>query len=162
MPPDELPPKLIPALRSMFSTAGSLVHTRLSRAGVELEEELQRFISAAALGVVAVVFVLLALVVGTFTVVAAVAPEYRVGTMIGITLLYLVIAVVSIMRVRSIFATRPPIFSATLAEIEKDKETLAHMARAHRAAEAARDQDHAAEDAFAAVRPAERPTERGL
>ncbi len=128
----------------MFSTAASLVHTRLALAGIELEEEMQRLIMAAVLGVVALVFVLLALVVGTFTIVAAVAPENRVWVMLVITLVYLVIAVVSVMRVRGIFANRPPIFAATLAELEKDKETLSQMNRAHQQAEEARDRARAA------------------
>ena len=161
MPPEELPPKLIPAVRSMVATGIALAHTRLALAGIELEEELQRFISAAVLGVVSVVCVLMALVVGTFTIVAAVPPDSRVGTMVGITLLYLVIAIVAVMRVRSIFSMRPPIFSATLAELEKDKETLSQMNRAHQAAAEARERaEQVGEDAFASVRAA-RSTTRG-
>src|ERR1700712_3778356 len=83
----DLPPKLIPSLRAMVSTGASLLHTRLALAGIELEEEMQRFIAAAALGVVSLIFVLLALIVGTFTIVVAVPPEYRVGTMLAITIL---------------------------------------------------------------------------
>src|ERR1700712_3536622 len=153
---EDLPPKLIPSLRAMVSTGASLLHTRLALAGLELEEEMQRFISAAALGVVALIFVLLALIVGTFTIVVAVPPEYRVGTMLAITILYLVIAIVAVVRVRSIFANRPPIFSATLTELEKDRETLSQMNRAHQAAEEARERaQHSGEDAFESVPPAD-------
>ncbi len=153
---DELPPKLIPSLRQLISTAAGLAHTRLALAGVELEEEIQRLLGAALLGLVALVLVLLALIVGTFTIVAAVPPEYRVVTMIVITLVYLVIAAVLAMRLRSIFQLRPPIFGATLAELEKDKETWSHMARAHQAADDAADRHaHFQEDAFAHVEPAD-------
>lgn len=153
---DELPPKLIPSLRQLISTAVGLAHTRLALAGVELEEEIQRLLGAALLALVALVLVLLALIVGTFTIVAAVPPEYRVVTMLGITLVYLVIAAVLAMRLRSIFQLRPPIFGATLAELEKDKETWSHMARAHQAAEDAADRGaHYQEDAFAHVEPAD-------
>ena len=152
---DELPPKLIPSLRQLVSTAVGLAHTRLSLAGVELEEEIQRLLGAAVLALLALVLVLLALIVGTFTIVAAVPPEYRVLAMIVITLVYLVIAAVLAMRLRSIFKLRPPIFGATLAELEKDKETWSHMARAHQAAEdAAERHSHDREDAFAHVEPA--------
>lgn len=158
--PEALPPKLIPSLRALVSTGVSLAHTRLALAGIELEEEVQRFVSAAALGVVALIFVLLALIVGTFTVVAAVPVDDRVLTMIGLTLLYVVIALVAVFRVRSIFAHRPPIFSATLAELEKDKETLSQMNRAyHRAEEtaaAAARGEPPREDAFAPVRGVDR------
>ena len=153
---DELPPKLLPSLRQLVSTAVGLAHTRLALAGVELEEEIQRLLGAAVLALIALVLVLLALIVGTFTIVAAVPPEYRVVTMIAITLVYLVIAAVLVMRLRSIFQMRPPIFGATLAELEKDKETWSHMARAHQAAEeAANRHAHYQEDAFAHVEPAD-------
>lgn len=157
--PEALPPQLIPSLRSLVSTAGSLIHTRLALAGVELEEEVQRLIGAAALALVALILVSLALVVGTFTIVLAVAPEYRVATMAGITALYVVVAIVLLLRLKGIFTNRPPIFGATLAELEKDRETLSQMSRAHEAAEEAREREQVRrreEDAFAPVRPAAR------
>lgn len=138
---EPLPPKLVPSLRALVSTGASLLHTRLALAGIELEEEMQRFISAAVLGVVSLVFALLALIVGTFTIVAAVPEEHRVLGMVIITVVYLLIAVVAILRVKAIFTNRPPIFSATLAELEKDKETLSQMNRAHREAEAEADRE---------------------
>ena len=159
---EELPPKLIPSLRLLISTAVSLAHTRLALAGVELEEEVQRLIGAAALALVALILVSLALVVGTFTIVAAVPPEYRVATMAGITVVYMIAAIVIVMRLKGIFTNRPPIFGATLAEIDKDKETLSQMARAHEAAEEAREREAQArargEDAFAPLAPSVRRT----
>ena len=152
-----LPPKLIPAVRSLLSTAGSLLHTRLAIAGVELEEEVQRFLSAAVFGVIALVFLLLALIVGTFTIVVAVPAEYRISTMIVITVLYFAIAGIGAVRLRAIFANRPPIFAGTLAEIEKDRETLAQINRAHReAAEAREREEEARVDAERATRRAAR------
>lgn len=135
----QLPPKLIPTLKQFASTAASIAHTRLALAGLELEEEMKRVVSAAAMGVVALMLVSLALVVGTFTIVAAVPVEYRVPTMIAITVIYLVIAVVLVMRVKGLFTNRPPMFAATLAELEKDKDALAQMVQRHEAEEAAND-----------------------
>ncbi len=65
------------------------------------------------------------------------APENRVVTMVVITLVYLLGAVFAVLRLKAIFSGRPSLFSATLAELEKDKETLSQMARAHEAAEEA-------------------------
>lgn len=149
---DDLPPKLIPSLRQLISTGVELAHTRLALAGIELEEEIQRLLSAAVLGLIAFVLVLLALIVGSFTIVLAVPEDYRVATMVAITVVYLVIAAILGLRLRSIFRLRPPIFGATLAELQKDKETWSHMARAHHVAETGR--AHRQEDAFAHVRPA--------
>ena len=132
---DELPPKLIPSLRALFSTGTSLLHTRLALAGVELEEEVQRLIGALVLALVALVAILLALIVGTFAIVVAVSPEYRVATMLIITAVYFVLAVLLVLRIRSVFQGRPPIFGATLAELEKDKATWSEMARTQDLAE---------------------------
>jgi uncharacterized membrane protein YqjE len=150
---DELPPRLIPSVRQFLSTAIGLAHTRLALAGLELEEEIQRLLGAALLALITLVVGSLALVVGTFTIVLAVPPEYRVGTMVAITVVYVVIAALLASRLRSIFLLRPPIFGATLAELEKDKETWSHIARAHQAAEEARSREPHEEDAFAPVRP---------
>ena len=137
--PEDLPPKLIPSLRLLVSTAVSLAHTRLSLAGIELEEEVQRLIGAAALALIVLILVSMTLVVGTFTIVLAVPAEYRVATMIAITIVYALAALVLGLRLKGVFTNRPPIFGATLAEIEKDKETLSQMSRAHEAAEEARE-----------------------
>ena len=161
---EDLPPKLVPSLRSLVSTATALLHTRLALAGIELEEEMQRLISAAIFGFVALLLVALALVVGTFTIVLAVPPDYRVLTMIIITVVYLAIAVFLVLRVKGIFTNRPPIFAATLAELDKDKETLSQMARAHDAAEEAAERERAtrrAESVAASVRPARRSATAG-
>ncbi len=151
----ELPPKLIPTLKQFASTAASIVHTRLALAGLELEEEMHRLVSAAAMGVGALVLVSLALVVGTFTIIAAVPIEYRVVTMIAVTVVYLVIAVVLVLRVKALFTNRPPFFHATLAELEKDKEALARMAHASVGDEARPAGRASSGDVAAAVYPAE-------
>lgn len=151
---EELPPKLAPSLKQLAATAASIAHTRLSLAGLELEEEVHRLVSAAAQGIVALILVSLALVVGTFTIVAAAPVEYRVVTMIIITVVYVAIAWLLVVRVKAIFTNRPPLFEATLAELEKDKEALAQMARAHEAEEEARERERARgrdEEAFASV-----------
>lgn len=144
-PAEPLPPKLIPSIRQLFHTAVSLAHTRIALAGVELEEEIQRLVKSAALGFVALLLGFLGILVGTFTIIAAVPEDYRVVTMIVITVLYLAGAVAAVLQIKAIFSGRPPIFGATLAELEKDKETLSQMARAHEAAEEAHERELARE-----------------
>ena len=157
---DDLPPQLIPSFRALMSTAGSLLHTRIALAGIELEEEVQRLIGAVALALIVLILVILALVVGTFTVILAVPPEHRVATMAGITLLYVVIAGFLVVRLKGIFTNRPPILGATLAELEKDRETLSQMSRAHEAAEEAREREAARRRDEDAARMRARSTER--
>ena len=129
------PPKLGHSIRELVATAASVVHTRIALAGLELEEEIQRLLQAAIFALVAGIFAFLGLVVGTFAIVVAVAPEQRLVTMIVITIVYLAIGVVGFIKVKGLFEARPPIFGATFAELEKDKETLSQMVRVRRAAE---------------------------
>ena len=163
MPDEELPPKLGHSLRELFSTASSIVHTRIALAGIELEEEIQRLLGAAVMGIVMMVAGFMALVVATFTIVLAVPPDYRVGTMIAITLVYVLIVLVLALRVRAVFKGRPPIFGATLAELEKDKDTLMQLSRARHVAEAARERAKAGDEtAYTSMTPSasmDRPQE---
>jgi uncharacterized membrane protein YqjE len=142
-----LPPRLIPSIRQLVSTTIALAHTRIALAGIELEEEMQRLIKVAALGFSALILAFLGLIVGTFTIVLAVPPEQRVLTMMLITAVYLGGAAIAFLSVKAIFANRPPIFGATLAELEKDKETLSQMARAQEVAEEARDRERERQEA---------------
>ena len=102
----------------------AILHTRLSLAGVELEEEAQRLFGALALALGVAIFGALALLVFTLMLVFWLAPDNRVAGMATIALVYAVIAIFLAWRLRRVFVLRPPIFSATLAELEKDGDAL--------------------------------------
>jgi len=137
---DELdpPPKLGPSIRDLLTTATNVVHTRLALAGLELEEEIQRLLAAAAITLGALVFLFLGLLVATLAIVAAVDPDHRLIALIILMVVYFAIGAVGLFKVKALFELRPPIFGATFAELDKDKETLSQMIHAHRAAEASR------------------------
>ena len=102
----------------------AILHTRLSLAGVELEEEVQRLFGALALALGMAIFGALALLVFTLMLVFWLAPDNRVAGMAAIALIYAAVAVFLGWRLRRVFLLRPPIFSATLAELEKDGNAL--------------------------------------
>lgn len=102
----------------------AILHTRLSLAGIELEEEVQRLFGALILALGAALFAALALLVFTLMVVFWLAPDNRVAGMATIAIIYAAMAVFLGWRLRQVFLLRPPIFSATLAELEKDSNAL--------------------------------------
>jgi len=112
------------SVRRLGVTTLAILHTRLSLAGVELEEEIQRLVGALVLALGLVLFAALALLVFTLMVVFWLAPDNRVGGMAIIAVLYAAIAAVLAWQLRRLFLLRPPIFSATLAELEKDRNAL--------------------------------------
>lgn len=117
-------PSLLHSMRQLSATALGMLHTRLSLAGIELEEEIQRLLGVLLMALAALLFVAMALVVFTFLIVFAVAPEYRVMTMAILTTIYVLIGAAFGWRVNATLLLRPPIFSETLAEFEKDRAAL--------------------------------------
>jgi uncharacterized membrane protein YqjE len=101
-----------------------MAHTRLSLAGVELEEELQRLVVLLAMALLALLFFALALLVLTFLVVFAVDAERRELALGIFGCIYLGLAVLLGWRVNLAVSQRPPLFSATLSELEKDRAAL--------------------------------------
>lgn len=115
---------LFGSARRLAVTVLAILHTRLSLAGVELEEEIQRLVGALVLALGLALFAALALLVFTLMAVFWLAPENRVGGMAIIAILYAAIAAILAWQLRRLFLVRPPIFSATLAELEKDRNAL--------------------------------------
>jgi uncharacterized membrane protein YqjE len=112
------------SLRQLGATALGMLQTRLSIAGVELEEELQRALGMLVMALTGLLFVALALVVLTFLVVFATAESERILVMGVLSALYLAIAIFFGMRLNSALTRRPPMFAATLAELAKDRAAL--------------------------------------
>ena len=115
---------LIESLRRAASTAIELVHTRLELLVNELEEErlkLQQMLMFAALaafcGAIAVLMLSLLIVVVFW-------DSYRIGALVLLTLVYFAAAVVAYRSFHKRAAERPKLFSASLAELAKDREWL--------------------------------------
>jgi uncharacterized membrane protein YqjE len=117
-------PPLLHSVRQLGATALGMLHTRMSLAGVELEEELQRLLGIIAMTLAALLFVALALLVFTFMIIYVVAEDDRVMAMAILGVLYVGAAVLFGWRVKTVLAERPPLFAETLAELEKDRVAL--------------------------------------
>lgn len=114
----------LPSLRRLAGSILEIVQSRIELIGIELTEEKERLLGAALLGLAAMLFGVLALVVLTALVVVLFWDTYRLQAMAGIFVVYFIIATVCALRARNILRDAPMPFEATLAEFEKDRDAL--------------------------------------
>lgn len=108
------------AWQRLARSAASLVQSRLELAAIELGEERQRLQTLLLLGLFAVLFGLLAL--GSLTALLVIV-FWSLGhwqVLSALALLYAVVAVACIARLRALVRDAPPPFAATRAELAKD------------------------------------------
>ena len=121
--PAEKTPGLLGSLQRLLRTALSIAHNRLELVLVELLEERTRLFEAFLLAGVVLAFGAMALVMITFTVVAVFWENHRVAVLVSLGLFYLVVTLVAYWRLRHRLQHWPA-FSATIAELKKDKAWL--------------------------------------
>ncbi len=111
------------SLGRLPKTALAILQNRFELFLVEWQEERWRLIQVFLLGGLALLLVGLALLVATVTVVELCLRENRLGWLGGLTLLYVAAAILVLWRLRARLKNWAP-FSATLAELKKDKACL--------------------------------------
>ncbi|TWG86227.1 putative membrane protein YqjE [Cupriavidus gilardii J11] len=124
MTDDTHSPKLMDSLRTLASSSVSMLQTRLELASVELSEEKNRLLRMALLALVGLVFFGLSLFALTGLVVLLFWDNYRVQALGALIVIYLAIAAGCMLAARNILRNAPALFEATLAEIDKDRESL--------------------------------------
>jgi len=112
------------SLKGLGASFVALLRTRIELAVLELREEAERKKQALVLAAIAGVFLAMAALLFAFFVVFAFWDTHRVAASAGVTLAYLGIGVVALLRLKRIGAGNPPPFEATLAELAKDVEAL--------------------------------------
>ena len=110
------------ALSQLAATLIALLHTRFELATVEFEEERERAKDMLILTVIATVFFSFALIVASVLVVFNFWDTHPVPALAGVMLLYLAIGAAALLVLKRRRQTRP--FAATLAELEKDIQSL--------------------------------------
>jgi uncharacterized membrane protein YqjE len=116
---------LIATLRRLASTALALLQTRLELFATELDEERARVLQLLALCVIAGCFLLLGIVTLTVFIVLLAGDAHRVLAAGLLSAVYLGIGIAVGLRARRLVQVRPRLFSATLGELQKDRDTLA-------------------------------------
>jgi uncharacterized membrane protein YqjE len=109
-------------LRRMLGSIVALMHTRLELIGIELAEERERLIAVMFLGLAAAIFALMALISVTALIAVAFWDTYRWQVLAGISVVYLVGALICALKARSGLHGAPIFFQGTLSEFEKDRD----------------------------------------
>lgn len=117
-------PGLLVSLRRLLKTFTEILHTRVDILSTELEEEVCRAQQLFVYALVSVFFLGLGLVLVTLFVVMAFWETNRLYVLASFAVLYLGIGAITALVVRNKIRTRSRLFSATLSELDKDRESL--------------------------------------
>lgn len=98
----------------------ALFSTRLELFSLEAREERDRAVSLAAFAVIAAIAALLALMALSAFVVVLFWDEHRLAALAGVTIVYLLVALWAVQRLKSGRGDAPAPFAATLAELKRD------------------------------------------
>lgn len=125
MASDEPPrPGIFASLRRLGDAGLALLQNRVELFAVDLEEQKVRLTRLLVLVAVAVFFANTALLVITATIIFMVSEAARAPVMIGLSVLYLLAAVVAFLVLRKELKDAPPPFEGTVNEIKKDRQWL--------------------------------------
>jgi uncharacterized membrane protein YqjE len=111
---------LLASLRILFSTLLGVAQTRLELLANELEEERLRLTRLFVYGFLSLFFFGVGVIALSMLAVAAFWDTHRLAAIAVVALLHLCIAFYCGMSARYLAAHKPKLFSATLAEIDKD------------------------------------------
>jgi uncharacterized membrane protein YqjE len=112
------------AMAQLGASAIGILRTRIELASVEFAEMRQRTKEMLVLGAVGTVLALFALLFASMFVIALFWDSYRLGAVGGVTLFYLVVALVVFARLKKIAKEAPSPFAASLEELEHDAAAL--------------------------------------
>ncbi|HXF67269.1 MAG TPA: phage holin family protein [Burkholderiales bacterium] len=115
---------ILHSLRNLAATLVALLHTRLELLATELEEERLRLAQIVLWGCIAAAFLLLGAVMLTVFVVVLFWDTQRVLTTGLLAALYLALGIAAAFAARARARRRSRLFSASLAELAKDREDL--------------------------------------
>jgi len=117
------------------STLVDMLGTRLELAAVEFQEDARRLLGHVALTLLAAFLLAAAFMLGALFVILLFWDTYPLQATAGMAILFVLVAVLMLLKVRSALNAQPPLLSATLAELRKDVDYV-RQAAAIRAAEA--------------------------
>ena len=115
---------LLATLRRLLGTFTEVLQTRVELLSVELEEEWERARQLIVTQLVALFFLGIGFVLLTMFAVIALWETHRLAVLGGFAIVYLAIGVIAVLVARYKLRTKPRLFAATLAELEKDRQQL--------------------------------------
>lgn len=106
------------------ATVLAMARTRLELASVELQEETQRVVGYLALALIATVLGSVALLLAVILVLALFWDTHRLLALSAMIGVFAIGCAITVARLRTGLAQRPPLLSQTLAELRKDAAAL--------------------------------------
>jgi uncharacterized membrane protein YqjE len=116
---------LLASLRGLAGDAVGLLHTRLELLIAEIEEERAWIVRLLILSVIASFFLAIGVLTLTIFIILLAWESHGLLVAGALTAIYLGIGVAFALSVRKLTLSRPKLFSASLAELRKDKNELA-------------------------------------
>jgi uncharacterized membrane protein YqjE len=126
--PGRPPGGLFDSLRTLIATLVAMAHTRVELFGNELEEELERIVGLVVGAVIVIAASGLALLFCGLAIVAAFWDTHRVAAALFVAIGFGVLAVVAYFSVRLRAQRHTRLLSATLGELEQDRQQLGRPA----------------------------------
>ncbi len=115
---------VLAALQRLLATFAEILHTRIEILSTELEESGGRVRQLFVYGLVSLFCLGVGVVLATVFIVAAFWETHRLYVLGGFAVFYLGIGVIAALVMRHKIRTRPRLFSATMAELGKDRERM--------------------------------------
>lgn len=115
---------LISSLHAMLATLLDIVQTRIEIAANEIEEERLHLETLVFYGLLAFLFLALGILLVTLFVILYFWEDQRLFVIGLFATIYLILGAVGVLRVRSWQKVKPKFLSATLTELQNDKEQL--------------------------------------
>jgi uncharacterized membrane protein YqjE len=115
---------LFSSVRRLCESVLTVLHNRVELFAVELQEEKSRAIELLIFAMCGVFLGVIAVVVVTFTIAFLLEGDARRIALIIFSALYVLGSAGFFLAVRSLLKNRPPPFSATIAELKKDRSCL--------------------------------------
>ena len=117
-------PGIMVSLRRLLKTFTEILYTRADILSTELEEMVCRIQQIVIYGIISVFFLGLGIVLVTLWVVMAFWDSYPLYVLGGFAILYLSIGALTALAVRQQIQSSPRLFSTTLSELGKDRDSL--------------------------------------
>lgn len=124
--PREAGSGILGSLRNLAATLVAVLQTRLELLVTELEEERLRLLQLLFWAAAALLFFGIGLLLLVVLIVALFWDSYRVAAIVVIAGAFLVMGILTAIRVRNLAQARPRLLSTSLDQLSKDKQQLTH------------------------------------
>lgn len=115
---------LYDSLKGLGATGVAIVRTRLELFSTELAEEKERFLTQLVLGLAALFFIGLGIILAAIFLTVAFWESHRLLVLGMLTVLFLGLGIAALVSASRFARTQSKLFSASLAELSKDHEHL--------------------------------------